>query len=330
MGGGAWSTDHYTTRASYRAATGTPTFAHDAAARLSGRFEPHDSLNPKGLKLRESRDSEEHPESVAIAVVFDVTGSMGSIPQTLQKKLPELLGLLLRKGYVEHPQIMFAAVGDATCDKVPLQIGQFESDNRMDECLENMVLEGGGGGQQTESYELGAYALARHTDIDCFNKRGHKGYVFFIGDEMAYPAVNRDEVQKVMGYRPSEDAKTSDIFRELQRRYHTFYILPKNASYGGDAKILNYWKGLLGENVLELDEEDAICEIIALRIGMLEDAIDLDAGINDLVEFGVDKNTINAVSRALARTGASSSGVPVVGGDLPGVVESDKPNIVRL
>jgi len=48
------------------------------------------------------------------AVLFDVTGSMGQVPRALQQKLPQLLGLLLRQGYVEHPQILFGAIGDAT------------------------------------------------------------------------------------------------------------------------------------------------------------------------------------------------------------------------
>ena len=179
--------------------------------------------------------------------MFDVTGSMGSIPVTLQRKLPELLGLLLRKGYVADPQILFGAIGDATCDRVPLQVGQFESDNRMDENLENIFLEGGGGGQRTESYELAMYFIARHTDIDCWNKRGHKGYLFIIGDEMAYPAVKRHEVRNVIGDGGERDIPVADIVHELQQRYHVFYILPQSASYGGDATILGFWRKLLGK-----------------------------------------------------------------------------------
>ena len=58
---------------------------------------------------------------------------------------------------------MFGAIGDATCDRAPLQVGQFESDNRMDDDLGRILLEGGGGGQKTESYELAMYFMARHT-----------------------------------------------------------------------------------------------------------------------------------------------------------------------
>ena len=94
---------------------------------------------------------------------------------------------------------MFGAIGDATCDRAPLQVGQFESDNRMDDDLSRILLEGGGGGQKTESYELAMYFMARHTATDCYDKRGKRGYLFMIGDEMAYPRVKRAEVAAVIG-----------------------------------------------------------------------------------------------------------------------------------
>src|SRR5258707_9278278 len=131
--------------------------------------------------MRESRDSDEHPESVAIAVLFDVTGSMGSVPRVLQQKLPQLLGLLLRKGYAKGPQILFGAIGDATCDRAPLQVGQFESDNRLDDDLGRFVLEGGGGGRQTQSYGLAMDFRARHPSIDCYAKPGHRGNLSLTG-----------------------------------------------------------------------------------------------------------------------------------------------------
>src|SRR5690606_17900506 len=134
-----WSTDVYAARAGYLAATGASAFAYSDC----GATTVHPDLDPRGVAARESRDSADHPESLAIGVLFDVTGSMGHVPRALQAKLPDRLGLLLRKGYAEHPHIMFGAVGDATCDMAPLQIGQFEADNRMDDDLGKILLEGG-------------------------------------------------------------------------------------------------------------------------------------------------------------------------------------------
>jgi hypothetical protein len=41
--------------------------------------------------------------------------------------------------------------------------------------------------------------MARHTAIDCYAKRGRRGYLFVIGDEMAYPQVKSAEVRGVVG-----------------------------------------------------------------------------------------------------------------------------------
>jgi len=51
------------------------------------------------LAARAEQARAEHPASLAIAVLFDATGSMGAVPRKLQAKLPQLFGLLLRKGY---------------------------------------------------------------------------------------------------------------------------------------------------------------------------------------------------------------------------------------
>ena len=309
MGSGLWSASVYDAAATHRAATGTPAFAY--SAHVSGAvprsaWTAHPRLDPKGVALRESRDSAEHPTSRAVTVLFDVTGSMLTIPQALQQKLPELLGLLLRKGYLAHPQIMFGAVGDATCDAVPLQVGQWESDNRMDEDLEHIFLEGGGGGQVTESYELALYFMARHTAIDCYDKRGEKGFLFVIGDEMAYPRVKRDEVRRIVGDVLPQDVPVEQIVAEARERFHVYYILPKNASYGGQRRILDFWRRLLGQNVVELDDADAVCESIALLIG-LHEGVDLDDGLADLKDFGVGSRTARSVSTALAPLAASAT-----------------------
>ncbi len=324
MGSGKWSTNVYAEHNRAVAASGKSNFDYSDNMHHSGRssWRAHATLNPLGAGVRESRDSLEHPNSTSIVVMFDVTGSMGSVPVTLQTKLPNLLGLLLRKGYVADPQIMFGAIGDATCDAVPLQVGQFESDNRMDENLENIFIECGGGGQRTESYELAMYYVARHTQIDCWDKRGRKGYLFIIGDEMAYPFVNKHEVKSQIGDTLECDIPVAEIIRELKQRYNVYYILPQGASYGGDSAILHFWRQLLGQNVLELEQAEAVCETIALTIGMLEGSIDIHSGAADLKEFGTADQTVKAVTAALVRVTTGLAKVKKLTGALPGLRSS--------
>ncbi|GAA4928641.1 hypothetical protein [Actinoplanes utahensis] len=311
MGSGNWSTDVYSAAANYRAATGASAFAYsDGGARTV-----HPDLDPHGVFMRESRDSDEHPFSTPIAVLFDVTGSMGHVPRALQTKLPQLLGLLTRKNYAIDPQIMFGAIGDATCDRAPLQVGQFESDNRMDEQLEKIVLEGGGGGQKHESYELALYFMARHTVLDSMINRGRRGYLFLIGDEMPYPRVKPREVKAVIGDELAEPIPIEAILAELKRKFDVYYIIPTAAHHSGDREILSRWRKLLGQNVLELDDLDAVCETIALTVGLGEDAIDLHEGLDDLTDVG--SRAGDSVGRALAplqRTPVVRSTFEIAGG----------------
>jgi hypothetical protein len=300
MGSTYWSDDQYRDRESFRRAHGKDAFEFDAAnSRLPvSKRRVHADMNPHGVRCRESRDSDAHPDSRAVAVLFDVTGSMNMVPRILQKNLCQLMGLLVRKNYLADPQILIGAIGDATCDRAPLQIGQFESGIEIDDNLAKLWLEGGGGGQQTESYELGMYFLARKTSLDCYEKRGRRGYLFVIGDEMPYRYLKRREVKAVIGDRLPADIRVETLVSELETRYDTYFILPNLTSYYNDPKIHQRWVELLGQNVLRLEDPQGISELIASTIGLAEEAVDLDGVDRDLNEAGRGAVS-HAVSRAL-------------------------------
>ncbi len=300
MGSGVWSPATYFDRADLRARTGKDVFDYSKGAHRSGQLRVHQTLDPMGLGVRESRDSDEHPDSNAIIIGLDVTGSMDRVVRDIHADLPRLFELLLGHRYIPHPQIMFAAVGDATCDRVPLQVGQFESDNRMDQNLENMILEGGGGGQKTESYELMLYLAARHTSIDCYEKRQRKGYLFLIGDEMAYSYVRAQIVNRVFGGGAQADIPVEQIVAEVKERYQLYFIVPGGASHGGDRQVLNFWQKLVGENnVLRLDNPNETSECIGLTIGVNEGAVNVEQGIEHLRAKGIVGRTIDAIRSAL-------------------------------
>lgn len=276
MGSGRYSSSVYAANTSLRAAKGISDFAyHDDVLSRTPRnqWKPHQTLDPNGLSIRESRDSIEHPNSIAVACFFDVTGSMAGIPRTLQKELPALLGSLQSTNGLDDVQILFGGIGDATCDMVPLQVGQFESDNRLDENLENLVLEGGGGGGMKESYELALYLAAKHMSCDCFEKRNEKGFLFLTGDEAAYPKVKKTEVQNILDLGIQEDIKFADIMTEAQRKFHVFFILPSRASHGSDPSIIKFWKDAVGPDYfLTMQAEEEIVDVISSAIARTQAA----------------------------------------------------------
>ncbi|MFN8633535.1 MAG: hypothetical protein U0893_06735 [Chloroflexota bacterium] len=310
MGSGYFDPGAYDDHLRDKAASGRSIFDYSDAQQPGSRI-VHPDLDPSwrnraGLKIRESRDGADHPEATPIVVVLDVTGTMSNVVYAIHSSLKNLYNLLLTKGYVKDPQIMFMAIGDSSitggrmCDEVPLQVAQFESDIRATLQLEQIVIEGGGGGQKHESYQNAAYFLADHTIHDAWDKRGKKGYVYFIGDEFAWPNVEPDEIQALVGDPLTRPIPTSEIFARVKERYETFFILPDGATYGGDRQVLGFWKKLLGENVLQLSEPNGAAELIALSIGTREAAIDLDDGDRHLRELGVDPAVRQAVVTALA------------------------------
>lgn len=294
-------------------------------------------MNPKhtnsngdhaGQITREALDSDEHPNSLPIAVIFDVTASNARAARIIHGKLPQLDGVIRRQGWVEDPQILFGAVGDAFSDKVPLQISQYESDNTMDRHLSNILLENGGGAQQHETYELAAYFLARHTYLDSFEKRGKKGYVFFTGDEMPYDAVKNQyggfqnhTLDNLIGDSLEADLDTGQIFAELQEKNEVFFLFTGAQGSYVPEEILPAWRPLIGERALILDDANQICETIALAIGVNEGVVDLSQGMEILSEVSTDLSAVRAAGEALANvtpTGNNGS-VATTTGSLPDI-----------
>lgn len=336
MGGGNWDTGVYTSRATAKAAAGQTTFHHTYQVRTgqakgvnplvdplirAGTASPH-----AGQVMREVMISDEHPNPTAIAVVLDVTGSNIQAATVAHSKLPQLHGLLQRKGYAEDPQILFGAIGDAFSDEVPLQMGQFESDNRMDEQLEAIYLEGNGGGQRHETYELAAYFLAHHTYMEPFERYGKKGYVFFIGDEMPYQTVQRayngyyrgrgHTLESLTGDVLEGDIPTERVFEELKAKFEVFFLFQKQGSYQAQ-DILPTWRKLLGERAVVLDDPAAVCEFIAGLLGMNEAGLTEEEVTEDLLAIGADPAAVKAAGKALARIGGGSSPLARTTGTLP-------------
>jgi hypothetical protein len=303
MGYSGWSDDAYTNlRSSYVGKSADDIFSSSAVS----------DMLPKGVDVRESRDSDEHPNSLAVMVFLDVTGSMGRIPEDIVKnKLGALMNTIIDNG-VPDPQILFGAIGDHHCDRTPLQIGQFESGTEeLDKWLTSMYLEGGGGGQNMESY-LQAWLIAgRHTSIDCFEKRNEKGFLFTIGDELSWDSISADSLKEIMGYAQGEPVTDEQLLEEAQRLYNVYHIHINETGYKNDSTVLGYWKKTLGERFIVLDDYNALCETIATLIAV-QHGVDMAD-----VTSKFDAKTAGLVTTALATVVTGT----IVSGDDEGVLD---------
>jgi len=252
--------------------------------------------DPSRIKMRESRDSKDNPLSTAIIVGLDVTGSMGYLSEEIAKNsLNKTMLEIYDKQPVTNPHIMFQAIGDSKSDRAPLQATQFEADIRIAEQLLDVFFESGGGGNGGESYCLSWYFADTRTDIDCFNKRGKKGYIFTIGDECCHETLTRDEIKRVFGDDVERDYSAKELYQSAAKKYNIFHIVMKAGSYknqnSGQA-----WAKLIPGHVIEL-EPVQLKYLAELFVSVMQ----LQEGGNkkDIVEQWKDSETRLVIAEAL-------------------------------
>ena len=224
---------------------------------IKSTSDPRTSFDPITIQVRESRDSDDHPHATPISLVFDDTGTMGQIPHYF---VEEGLGILMKEIYdrkpVPDPQIMCIAVGDAYCDRAPLQATQFESDIRIAKQIQELYIESGGGGNGGESYNLAHYFMATKTSTDAFEKRGEKGWLITIGDEPPHEVLKREHATRFVGTDPGRDLTSKEIVDLAKRQYNVLHVVVEQGagfSQYGEKKVIGKWTELLGEgNVLRL------------------------------------------------------------------------------
>jgi hypothetical protein len=224
----------------------------------------NNAMDPYNIRVRESRDSIEHPESVAIVLGLDVTGSMGSIPHFLVKKgLPTIVDRII-KGGIPDPQVLFLGLGDHECDNAPLQVGQFESsDELVDKWLTSVYLEGGGGGNDGESYHLAWYFAAYHASIDCFEKRNKKGYLFTIGDEPVLKTLPSRTLESLLGKGQYADYSADSLFEKASEKFNVYHIHVKETRAGSMQQTIDGWKQMLWDHLLIAERHEDIVDIIS-------------------------------------------------------------------
>ncbi len=306
MGHARWSADDWKDYSSSTAGKAT-----DEIFTSRGLKEDFD---PAKITVRESRDSAENPNSNAIIIACDVTGSMGSLADNLVRKgIGITFEEILKRLPVTDPHLMVMGVGDVRYDSAPLQATQFEADIKIAAQLEEIFIEHGGGGNSWESYNLPWYFAAQKTSIDCLEKRGKKGYLFTVGDEQIPEDLTRADVQRAMNLDlQMERLANRDLLTMVGRYYEVFHLMVEEGSHyqSQGETVRRGWVDLLGQRAIPLADHTKLAEVIVSTIEVAE------GRDKDAVAKSWDGDTSLVVARAvsninsnLTRSAGDGSGV---------------------
>ena len=265
-------------------------------------------LDPRRMKgPREARDSAAHPESTPIIVAFDVTGSMGNVPDAFVRGgLGTMVEKIIERESIRDPHVCIMAVGDAPSrDRAPLQVTQFETDLTIVEALERIWLEGGGGGNRTESYDLAWYFAAMHTATDAWERRARKGFLFTVGDEEAPAGLARADVKRVLGDDIEVDLGPHDALAMAERRWEVMHVVVEEGSHARryPREVRGTWREMLGQRVLPLADHTMLGETIVSAIDVLQGA---DRGASAAAWGGHTHRVVAGAVRDLVPAGAGA------------------------
>jgi len=238
--------------------------------------------------------------SAPLVIVVDETGSMGDWPATIFSKLPYLENEL--KEYMgEDAEICFMAIGDAYCnEKYPLQVRPFAKGLELKDRLKELVIEGGGGGQTTETYELAALFAAEKMEIP----KAVKPVMIFIGDEQCYDSISPDHAEQLLGIKLEKSLSTAQVFKKLKEKFSVYLIRKPYGSSSGntlseeDRRITKHWAELLGDDhIANLPEAGRVVDVI---FGILAKEANRIAYFEHEIEDRQSADQVKTVYKSLA------------------------------
>jgi hypothetical protein len=270
MGYGRWNdTDFqcYAATTNYRSAKTT-------VAEVFVNREGKRELLFENIGIRESRNSEANPQSTPIILGLDVTGSMGRYASQIAKDdLPEFITAIINKGLTTDPHILVMGIGDPRAyDQSPGQATQFETDLRIIEQTRDLYIEGRGGGNSMEGYDLAWYFANYCTATDA-KTDGRKGFIFTFGDEPpASEPLTEAQWNKVFGNKEYPRFESmSDLVNLTSQNWAIFHVVIEQGSYCQHSlsEVVQKWQQTIGEarvlRVMDSRNIAKVCEM-AIRI----------------------------------------------------------------
>ena len=255
-----------------------------------------------------------------VVLKLDVTGSNKHAAKTIWDKLPMFFGQLTIKDLLDDPWVSIAANGDAPMrDSCPLQVCEFRQGSDLDIELEKLFLEGGGGSNHMESYDLGAWFYANR----CKLREDALPFFFFLADEGVYPSLDAKTIEEVCGEPSGETVTAKDNFDALKENFkgNVFLIHLPYGNGTKDRAIVLQWMDLLGsDHVLCLSDPKAMIDVILGVISKVSGRRTHEEYLADMAERDQTPARIKLVSECIKAVVPAACLV-----DEPVVEEAPKP-----
>ena len=202
-----------------------------------------------------------------LIVAVDVTGSMQRWPAEIFDRLPLLYQTLSQ--YRPDLEISFVAIGDAKCDRWPLQCTSFAKGFDLETQLKALYGEGGGG-DIPESYGLLAHWVSTHVKTP----KADRPFLIIFGDAPMHPSVTEGEVRHYLGDELPQPADAIATFRQLSRSWNTWF-LRRPGGTRDDAVDKQWASAIGGQQVVHMDDEqravDYAMGLVARSWGYFDD-----------------------------------------------------------
>ena len=247
MGGGSWKSSDFVTYSCSLGRSVTSDGSVDLKGMSTGQVckmtNISKNLDPLN-KVRECRDSKEHPNTIPVILALDVTGSMGQAAVEVASQLNIIMTEIYKN--VQDVEFLIMGIGDFDYDDSPLQVSQFESDIRIAKQLDELYFEFGGGPNRYESYTAAWCFALNNTKLDCWN-RGKKGIIITMGDEEINPYIDGTAYRRIVGGQDSSTIETVPLYKKVIEKFDGYHINVERGTHTGTDDIRKSWTFVIGD-----------------------------------------------------------------------------------
>jgi hypothetical protein len=224
-----------------------------------------------------------------LIIAIDVTGSMANWPFEIFDRLPLLYNTLSQ--YREDLEVCFVAIGDAGCDKWPLQVTTFASGYDLEQLLGSLYGEGGGG-DAPESYGLFAHWVNTHVSIP---KAGDKPFLIVFGDAPMHPTVPRAQIDHYLGDDGAKDVDAIEAWQQVCEKWNTWF-LRRPTGKRGDEVDKQWGQAITEQKIFPIEDEQ---RAVDYAMGLIARSWGHFGDFQDNMRARQSEDTVQAVSKPI-------------------------------